>query len=57
MADKEKEEKVEGYFVGEVTTATDRVIAIDGKPIDSLELLAKVANAVLKAGLMKVEDK
>ena len=53
-----KEEKVEekfpeGFYLGEVVTGKENVIAFDGKTINEQELLVQVANAVKKAGLMK----
>ncbi len=43
----------EGFYLGEVITGKENVIAFKGKAIDEKELLAKIANAVEKAGLIK----
>ncbi len=51
--EKVKEDFPEGFYVGEVITGRENIIAFKGKAIDEKELLAKLANAVEKAGLMK----
>ncbi len=48
-----KEDYPEGFYLGEVITGRENIIAFKGKAIDEKELLAKIANAVEKAGLMK----
>lgn len=51
MTEENKEEKVEGYFVAEIPTNIERVIAIDGKQADVLELVTRIANGLTKAGI------
>lgn len=53
VVEEKKQEIPKGYHVAEAPTGYARVVAIGDKVVDADELLAKVANAVTEAGLMK----
>lgn len=48
-----KTESPKGFYVGEVITGRQNVIAFNGETVNELELLVKVANAVKDNGLLK----
>ena len=47
----------EKFQVQEVVTDTERVLVLDGKQVDSLELLGKIANVLVGEGILKLEEK
>lgn len=48
-----KEEVPKGFYLAQVPTEFGTVIAEDGKEVNVMELLVKIANACKKAGILE----
>lgn len=51
--EEEKQEVPKGYYITEIPTSTQKVIAFGDEIVPIDELIVKIANAVEKAGLFK----
>jgi hypothetical protein len=56
MANEETENEKEipkGFYLAEIPTGFANVIAFNGKQVSAEELLVKIANSMLNAGILK----